>query len=139
FLYICSQELCLMIVRTSNSKDGHIKFKEGIKNEMNWALIEGFRRYLKIYSMLEYINKNQECSASEIMQKVDLCRSTLYDYIDRAFKAKLIDKETNTDINKNGAHYLVVVKPELKLFLREFNKIILEFFNLMLKYHEDLG
>jgi len=104
-----------------------MKNKKRVKNEKTWDIVEDLKRCLNIYSLFYYIDEKQQCVASEIIDKIGICKATLYKYFNKAYQVDWIDKENNTNMHKNGAHFTVVARPKLKNFLKEFNKKILEF------------
>lgn len=106
-----------------------------MKND-KWNVFEDLTRLLNIYSIFEYIYENHECIVSEIMKKTGISKSTLYDYINKALDIEIIAKEDNDGTNKKGAHFLVVARPRLKMFLRKFHEKIKEFSQNMSKYHD---
>lgn len=104
-----------------------MKNKKRVKNEKRWNIVEDLKRCLNIFSIFYYINEKQQCVASEIIDNIEICKATLYKYFNKASQVDWIDKENNTNMHNNGAHFTVVARPELKNFLKEFNKEILEF------------
>ena len=90
-------------------------------------MIEELRRYLKKYYVFHLFYKHQECIASEILKETGICKSTLYNYIDKAVEAELIIKNFKKELHKNGAQFTVVAQPILGTFLKAFKSTILEF------------
>jgi len=92
-----------------------------------WEMIEELRRYLKKYYVFHLFYEHQECIASEIMEITGICKSTVYNYIDKAVEAELIIKDFDKELHKNGAQFTVVAQPILGTFLKTFRKTIVEF------------
>ncbi len=104
-----------------------MKIEKCCENQENFQIIDDLIRCLKIYNAFNYIYQHQECTVSEILKSIDICKSTLYDYIDKANNTKLIIKDFNNKIHKNGSQFTVVAKPELLSLLVQFKTIILGF------------
>ena len=106
--------------------------------EEKWEIFEDLRRCLNIYSVFRYIYEKGECIASDIISEMPICKTSVYKYIDKGAEAELLYKDFNKESYKNGAHFMVVARPRLKRFLKEFKTITFKFFNEVTEYHEDL-
>jgi len=104
-----------------------MKNKKYKKMGSGLEMIEELRQYLKKYYVFHLFHKHQECIASEIMKETGICKSTLYNYIDKAFEAELIIKNFKKELHKKGSQFTVVAQPILGTFLKTFRKIIVEF------------
>lgn len=106
------------------------------KKEIKWEICEDLRRCLSIYSVFRYIYEKGECIASEIISEMCICKTSVYKYIDKGAEADLLYKDFNKETYKNGAHFMVVAKPRLKKFLKEFKTTIFKFFDEVSEYPE---
>ncbi|MFW9969340.1 MAG: hypothetical protein ACFFDF_04005 [Candidatus Odinarchaeota archaeon] len=105
------------------------------KNEQEtWDIINELKRCLTIYSILYQILEKEECVASEIINDTDICKATVYKYLNKAATIGLISKKNNTNSHKNGAHFTFVSELKLTEFLEEFAMTIGEFL-IKLKKH----
>ncbi|MEE9377670.1 MAG: hypothetical protein V3V33_06500 [Candidatus Lokiarchaeia archaeon] len=101
---------------------------ENYKKEGNkWNLVEELKRYRNICYVCKLIYEYRECIVSEIIKETGICKSTLYNYIDKAVDAGLVIKNFDSEIHKNGAQFTVVALPALETFLKKFKRTILEF------------
>jgi hypothetical protein len=113
-----------------------MKKKNPKKKEESWEIVNDLKRCLNIYYIFSQILKRQECIASEIMNETEICKATLYKYLNRAYDQELIGKKTNTNLYKNGAHFVVFSKPKLSKFLQEFKVTILNFLKNLPEFQE---
>ena len=97
------------------------------ENGIKWNLVEEIERCLNICYIFKLIYDHQECVVSEIIKETGICKSTLYNYIDKAVDAGLIIKNFDSKIYKNGAQFTIVALPNLEIFLKKIKRMILEF------------
>jgi hypothetical protein len=113
-----------------------MKKKNPNKKEVSWEIVSDLKRCLNIYSIFLEISKKQECIASEIINGAEICKATLYKYLNKACRLELIGKRNNTNSYKNGAHFIVVSKPKLSEFLEKFELTMLNFLKKMPEFQE---
>lgn len=114
-----------------------MKIKEEKKKENKWDLIEDLKWRFKIYYMLEYIELRQVCNASELRNNNDFCKTTLYNYLNKAVTMSLIDKVPEGSTDKNGAQFRYIAKPELTPYLNQFRKLIVDFSGNLPSFHNN--
>lgn len=102
-----------------------------------WDIIEDLKRCLNIYYVFKFINENQGCTVREINNETGINKNTIYKYIEKGVETGLINKDFNGNgFKKNGAHFIIIVKPKIKDFLIEFKRIIFNFCKNMSEYND---
>ncbi|KKN31416.1 hypothetical protein LCGC14_0824190 [marine sediment metagenome] len=100
-------------------------------NGKKWDILEELKRCQNVYVVYELIWSKQRCFVSEISQEIDINRATLYKYVDICHEMNLIDKIDTGKKGRNTAKFIIVARPQLKIFIDKCKKLVLEFCNII--------
>ena len=99
-----------------------------IKVKLNELLMVKYLQcsFLK-YEIFEYIVLTRECIVNELAEKFGINQKTYYKKARKWDKMRLIDRDRSKEKQKNGSHFLIVARPELKVVLDKFREKVSNF------------
>ena len=100
-------------------------------NGKKWDILEELKRCRNVYLVYKLIWSKQKCFTSEINQEIEINKATLYKYVEICREMNLIDKIKTGRKGRNTAQFIIVARPELKIFIDKCKKIILEFYSII--------
>ncbi len=79
------------------------------------------------YEIFEYIILVNECTINEIAERFDINQKTYYKKAKWWDKMRLIDRDRSKEKQRNGSHFIIIARPELKVVLDKFRKKVSNF------------
>ncbi|MFX1574364.1 MAG: hypothetical protein ACFFB0_16610 [Promethearchaeota archaeon] len=102
------------------------------------------------YKIFEHIVLVHECTVNDLADKFGINQKTYYKKMKQWDKMRLIERDESKEKQRNGSHFIIIARPELKTVLRRFREIVMEFIdhatqfgllfdNKTINYSEDKG
>ena len=79
------------------------------------------------YGIFEYIVLTHECTVNELAERFSINQKTYYKKARRWDKMRLIDRDESKERQRNGSHFIIIARPELKVVLDRFRQKVSRF------------